>query len=274
MNYNSAGGDDEKSMCDKILEMSGIACLYFGAVLVLLLLIIMQLWKVGYYSSEHNQGHVGISPGDAASWARSGNFKDNNVAKYMGQFSQSGQAESSGIAANASEHFSSNLPAEYLVNNRGEPDFWTITSDLDAYKTSQVKGMAKGAAANAAKAAAQAGAAPAASAAAGNAAGGAAAAGAAPAEVAAATAGAAAAAGAAPAAAAAAGNAAVEAMLDFGGMADGLKQFGSALTGFGGSEYAVGTPGDKTLNMFHAGSSGAEHFGGFEHNLENALIGR
>jgi hypothetical protein len=271
-------GDDGKSMCDQLLDMPQITCLYFGVVLLLLLLVIMQLWKVGYYASEHAQGgHVSISPADASTWLATGNNKDPNTVRFSTGDSASNRADSNGMAAGA-EHFDSNLP-EYLVNNRGEPDFWTITSDLDAYKTSRIKKMAAGAAANAKAAANANGAPPAAAAAAGNAAGNAAAAGADASQVAGAAAGAAAANGAAPAAAAAAGAAASEHLTVgslFSGAGEMVSGVGNALGGglktMGGAEHARGAPGSKSLRMYTAGT-GAENFGNFEHALADALIG-
>jgi len=273
------GGDE--SMCDQILNMPQITCLYFGVVLLLLLLVIMQLWKVGYYASEHAQGgHVSIAPADASTWLATGNNKDPNTVRFSTGDSAANRADSNGMAAGA-EHFDSNLP-EYLVNNRGEPDFWTITSDLDAYKTSRIKKMAAGAAANAEAAANANGAPPAAAAAAGNAAGNAAAAGADASQVAGAAAGAAAANGAAPAAAAAAGAAAAEHLTVgslFTGAGEMISGVGNALGGglktMGGSEHALGdrgNPSHKSLRMYTAGT-GAENFGNFEYALGDALHG-
>jgi len=230
------GGDE--SMCDQILNMPQITCLYFGVVLLLLLLVIMQLWKVGYYASEHAQGgHVSIAPADASTWLATGNNKDPNTVRFSTGDSAANRADSNGMAAGA-EHFDSNLP-EYLVNNRGEPDFWTITSDLDAYKTSRIKKMAAGAAANA-EAAANANGAP-------------------------------------PAAAAAAEHLTVGSL--FTGAGEMISGVGNALGGglktMGGSEHALGdrgNPSHKSLRMYTAGT-GAENFGNFEYALGDALHG-
>jgi len=44
---------------------------------------------------------------------------------------------------------SASSDVERLVNERGEPDFWEISSELDAYRSSQTAGMAADAAAQA-----------------------------------------------------------------------------------------------------------------------------
>jgi hypothetical protein len=287
-------------------EQPVVACVCFALVLVALVLILV---KVGFPGSEHSSDPdadlmAGLVPDvNASQYAYR---MPNGLAARSVVFSGSNQATSNPFVdlTGDSERFSTKR-GEFLVNGRGEPDFWTITSDLDAYKTSQISGMAADAAADAASgaadAAAAAGAPPAAVAAAGQAAGAAASSPAAtPAGVAAATSGAAAAAGAPPAAAAAAGQAAAERFvgayerMSMSDVSSGLNMMGlgmQKMLGMGSENLKVypmthpGIPPHAHVAMGNAGllrqgqqvkghySPHVQHFGNFESMLDGALAG-
>lgn len=170
-------------MADELLANKQLVVFYFAAVLVLLLLIIMQLYKVGFFMSERfsavNQPVTGINS-NPATYNAGGN------GSRFTEFTHAGASEA---MVGVRDMGATGTPrSEWLVNNRGEPDFWTIESDLGDYQTGESadaratgaqllagSGQALGAgttaaadvAANAAAAAAAAGAPPAAAAAAG-----------------------------------------------------------------------------------------------------------
>jgi hypothetical protein len=293
--------------CEKFLaEHPEATCLVLALVLVLLFLILV---KVGLPGSEHSSDPdadlmAGLVPDvNASQYAYR---MPNGLASRSVVFSGSNQATSNPFVdlTDDSERFKGKR-GEFLVNGRGEPDFWTITSDLDAYKTSQISGMAADAAADAASgasnAAAAAGAPPAAVAAAGQAAGAAASSPAAtPASVAATTSGAAAAAGAPPAAAAAAGQAAAERFvgayerMSMSDVSSGINMMGMGMQkmlGMGAEHATVypmthpGVPPHAQVAMGSAGilrqggqikghySPHVQHFGNFENMLDGALAG-
>lgn len=117
-------------MADDLLANKQLVVFYFAAVLVLLLLIIMQLYKVGFFMSERFAGSI---PDNAQP-------RNNQPKSYNAGYTQYGSvrddpgASSPGVAENLM-----NKPpgTEWLVNNRGEPDFWTIESDLGDYQTGE-----------------------------------------------------------------------------------------------------------------------------------------
>lgn len=262
-----------------LLENPTAVCLYFAVVLVLLLLVIMQLWKVGYYSSEHQVSHPVKMVNQQNTLFNGGRYSTElsgaNGPMTSGVFPGLGTGE---MSAYGMENYTNPFlrDSEYLVNNRGEPDFWTITSDLQDYQMGETTGMAQAAksdpagvgsdsAAAAADAAQAAGASPVAAAAAAQGAAVAAAQPAAtPASVGAAAQSAAAAAGAPAPAAVAAGAAASERFRSEG--FKGLKLPWARDENLPGGFQKV-----DLRTSLHGRPSGQETFEG---TLENALFGR
>lgn len=117
-------------MAEKLLENKELVVFYFAAVLVLLLLIIMQLYKVGFFMSERFAGNV---PDNAQPNNSQPRLYNAGYTQYASVRDDPG-ASSPGTAENLM-----NKPpgTEWLVNNRGEPDFWTIEADLGDYQTGE-----------------------------------------------------------------------------------------------------------------------------------------
>jgi len=128
-------------LCDTLMNDSQTACLYFALVLTLLVLVIMQLWKVGYYmESFGNPTTVGDIAGSEG-WVQQTGPGNSNLTSKSGSgrvacFEQPGQGgECLPVGAGVG------LGTESLVNNRGEPDFWEISGELGAYRSGQTAGF-------------------------------------------------------------------------------------------------------------------------------------
>jgi hypothetical protein len=123
--------------CEKLLANKPLVCFYFAVVLLLLLLVIMQLWKVGYYTAEHQVSHPVKMVNQQNTLFNGGHYGTElsgaNGPTTSGLFPGLGTGDQSGYGMEAyTNPYLRN--SEYLVNNRGEPDFWTITSDLQDYQ--------------------------------------------------------------------------------------------------------------------------------------------
>lgn len=261
--------------CAKLLENKPLVCFYFAVVLLLLLLVIMQLWKVGYYTAEHQVSHPVKMVNQQNTLFNGGRYSTElsgaNGPTTSGVFPGLGTGEMSSYGM---EHLTNDWlrNSEFLVNNRGEPDFWTITSDLQDYQSGETTGMRAAAASDpsgvgsdTAAAAAAAGASPDAAAAAGQSAAAAASQPAAtPASVGAAAAQGAAAAGAPAPAAAAAGAAASERF-----RSEGFK--GLKLPWMRNEHLPGGFEKVDLRSSLHGRPAPQENFEGV---LENALFGR
>jgi hypothetical protein len=124
------------NFCDTIMDSPQLKCLYFAAVLVLLLLIIMQLWKVGYFMSEQFQGR---SSENAALNVAQPSYKAALTSGADVRFSQMMTGANMSVtdgSATGTGRDAQGRPLEPLVSTRGEPDFWEIGSELGAYKRS------------------------------------------------------------------------------------------------------------------------------------------
>lgn len=137
-------GDDDKrsetkSKAEQLLGDAQVRMLYCAVVIVLLFLIIMQLWHVGYYVKEKFEGAVadpgfqaGALPGSYNASGPRARFLSEPGATTQGWRSTPYNQSTGAIGVQP-------LPigafgAEGLVNNRGEPDFWEISKELDAYR--------------------------------------------------------------------------------------------------------------------------------------------
>lgn len=117
-------------MAEDLLKNSQLVVFYFAAVLVLLLLIIMQLYKVGFFMSERFAGSI---PDNAQP-------RNNQPKSYNAGYTQyaSVRDDPGASSLGTAENLMNKPPGtEWLVNNRGEPDFWTIESDLGDYQTGE-----------------------------------------------------------------------------------------------------------------------------------------
>jgi hypothetical protein len=146
-----------KSCCDSPV----VRGLYFAVLLILLVVVVYKLSN----SSEHYTG-TGLGHGGGYGGATSGatlRVLGTDLSSTNQQDRQTvSNAEVAAVQPQLSlvgrpvDIYAGMNDRERLVNGRGEPDFWEISSQLDAYKTSQIPAMQAGAAASAAAAAAAA----------------------------------------------------------------------------------------------------------------------
>ena len=118
------------NLCAQLQSNPQVVCLYFAAVLLLLVLIIMQLWQVGLFQLEHAWDGAPVVGVDAAAIALGG-----GNSRFTAD-SASNRGENQSTLGSGSLYQMSKGP-QHLVNNGGEPDFWTIGSELGAYRRAQ-----------------------------------------------------------------------------------------------------------------------------------------
>jgi len=136
------------------IDSSVAQCLYFATVLVLLVLTVFYLKSLAEpEAAEHLTRYpLGTAPGSM------GAFTSGASQRHVQTLSGTNQEERQtpltiDVAEVAPGVSHTGRPvdlfseSEHLVNNRGEPDFWTIGSELGAYKRSQSPGMRSDAAA-------------------------------------------------------------------------------------------------------------------------------
>jgi hypothetical protein len=125
--------------CAKSLSSSEVKCAYFAVILVLVVLVFMHVWKMGYHFSEYatdRPSHVYNSNKQALINARR-------------TFSSSNQGDPSSYMSEVSNG-SLDSPideAEDLTASRGEADLWAVGHDMAAYKaaiTGQTEGLSPG----------------------------------------------------------------------------------------------------------------------------------
>lgn len=129
-------------------ESPATVCVYFGLVLLLLVLCVYHLNKLSK-GKEHYTG-VGLGHGGGYDGATSGATMRTLAQEFSGTNQQDrsiiSNAEIAQIDPSLSEvgravDIFASSGQERLVNERGEPDFWEIGSELSAYKASQVAPM-------------------------------------------------------------------------------------------------------------------------------------
>ena len=130
-------------------ESPATVCVYFGLVLLLLVLCVYHLNKLTA-AKEHYTG-VGLGHGGGYEGATSGATQRTLAQEFSGTNQQDRSILSNAEIAQldpglsevgrAVDIFGSDVSQERLVNERGEPDFWEIGSELSAYKSSQVAPM-------------------------------------------------------------------------------------------------------------------------------------
>lgn len=131
-------------------ESPATVCIYSGLVLLLLVLCVYHLNKLsGGKKLEHYTG-VGLGHGGGYDGATSGATQRTLAQEFSGTNQQDRSiisnaeiAQITGLSevGRAVDIFADVSPQERLVNERGEPDFWEIGSELSAYKQSQVAPM-------------------------------------------------------------------------------------------------------------------------------------
>lgn len=135
------GGDGEYAK--KIMDNPWVQLTYYA---VLILLVFIIVWYMMKPSSERLLGS-GVQDQVFTSGATMRRLGQEPTSTNQGEYTIVHNAELKelvpGIVGNSQER---------LVNERGEPDFWEISSELDAYRSSQVASMAAQAAADAAAA--------------------------------------------------------------------------------------------------------------------------
>lgn len=147
---------DMDKMFDDCVNSPMTLCVYFGCVLLLLLLCVYHLNKLSG-KQEHYTG-AGLGHGGGYSGQTSG-----STVRTLGQeFSATNQQDRSVISNAEIAQFDPSLShvgravdifgdaSEHLVNGRGDPQFWEISSELGRYKDEQRTGMRQDAAASAA----------------------------------------------------------------------------------------------------------------------------
>jgi hypothetical protein len=138
-------------------ESPATVCIYFGLVLLLLVLCVYHLNKLTA-AKEHYTG-AGLGHGGGYEGATSGATQRTLGQEFSGTNQQDRSIISNAEVAAIDPGLSSvgravdiyaGVGSEQLVNERGFPDFWEIGSELAAYKASQTPGMSADAKANAA----------------------------------------------------------------------------------------------------------------------------
>jgi hypothetical protein len=126
------GGSD--TFASKLLESRSTVVVYFAILIVLVFLI---LWQMRSMNSK-TEGLIGSGIQDQV-------FTSGATIRRLGQeFTGTNQGEYTIVHNDElKELLPGVIPSkkERLVNERGEPDFWEISSELDAYKESQVAPM-------------------------------------------------------------------------------------------------------------------------------------
>ncbi|MFA6089421.1 MAG: hypothetical protein WC755_06160 [Candidatus Woesearchaeota archaeon] len=138
------GGDGDTTLfADKILGNKLTHVVYFAVLIVLIFLILWQMRSM----NQKTEGLIGSGIQDQV-------FTSGATIRRLGQeFSGTNQGEYTVVHNDElKELIPGVIPSksERLVNERGEPDFWEISSELNAYKESQVAPMTAEAAAQAA----------------------------------------------------------------------------------------------------------------------------
>lgn len=142
---------------ENCLESPMTVCIYFACVLLLLVLCVYHLNKLSK-PKEHYTGY-GLGQGGGYGGVTSG-ATQRTIAQELSATNQQANsvlsnAEVAILAPELSQVgrpvdiFSQSERPEYLVNGRGDPDFWEIGNELAAYKQSQTPGMKADAAAKA-----------------------------------------------------------------------------------------------------------------------------
>jgi hypothetical protein len=135
------GGMDTK-FADQILASKLTTVVYFAVLLVLVFLILWQMRSV----NKKTEGLIGSGIEDQV-------FTSGATMRRLAQeFTGTNQGEYTIVHNDElKELIPGVIPSkkERLVNERGEPDFWEISSELNAYKESQVQPLAAEAAAQA-----------------------------------------------------------------------------------------------------------------------------
>lgn len=132
-------GGNNNEWADDLLKNSVVVVCYFAVLLVLLLVIVWSLKK-------KNENLIGSGVQDQV-------FTAGATIRRLGQeFSGTNQGDYTIVHNDELKELMPGVVSgkERLVNERGEPDFWEISSELNAYKDSQVAPMSADAANNAA----------------------------------------------------------------------------------------------------------------------------
>jgi hypothetical protein len=125
------GGEGEQvEWASNLLQSHLITVVYFAVLLVLLLLIVWSL-------RNKKENLIGSGVQDQV-------FTAGATIRRLGQeFSGTNQGEYTIVHNDElKELVPGSVGKERLVSERGEPDFWEISSELNAYKDSQVAPMA------------------------------------------------------------------------------------------------------------------------------------
>jgi hypothetical protein len=148
--HHMHGGDPTGTeWASKLLSNPLTTVVYFA---LLILIVILILWQLRSATSTA-EGLIGSGVQDQV-------FTSGATIRRLGQeFGSTNQGEYTVVHNDELKELVPGIipkkgSMERLVNERGEPDFWEISSELNAYKESQVAPMTAEAAANAAAGAA------------------------------------------------------------------------------------------------------------------------
>jgi hypothetical protein len=123
--------------CKESLSSPEVKCAYLAVVLVLIVLVFMHVWKIGYHFNERFQGQ---QPAYV--------YSSNRLAKVnqCDTFSSSNQGDPSSCMSEIENGSLENpaTAAEGLTASRGMADLWAVGHDMAAYKaaiTGQTPGL-------------------------------------------------------------------------------------------------------------------------------------
>lgn len=124
--------------CAKSVSSPEVKCAYFAVVLILVLLVFMHVWKIGYHFSEH----AVAQPAYVYSSTRLAHINQCDT------LSSSNEGDpSSCMSEIANGRLESPVNTEHMTSTRGYADLWAVGQDLAAYKSAivgQTEGLAPG----------------------------------------------------------------------------------------------------------------------------------
>ena len=138
---------------DELVGNTNVQFLYYATVLVLLVLMVFYLKELcdGGASEHLTRYPLGTSAGAMGAFTSGASQRHTQLLSDTSQ--ENRQTPLTIDVAEQDPSLSGTgrpvdlFGSEHLVSNRGEPDFWTVGSELGAYKRRQVPGMRSDAAA-------------------------------------------------------------------------------------------------------------------------------
>src|SRR5271170_390610 len=132
-------GDTKK----KIEELMGNATaqfVYCATLAVVIIVILIMVWRMSSTMSSSGSEYFhgsGVVDRVFSSGATQRRLSQEQTGTNQGEYTVVHNAEIKELIPGVIPG-----PSERLVNQRGEPDFWEISAELDAYRSSQASGLA------------------------------------------------------------------------------------------------------------------------------------